>query len=557
MSENENIKKTFVHKIVDEHNENGRFDKKVITRFPPEPNGYLHIGHAKSICLNFGLAEEYGGYTNLRFDDTNPAKEKQEYIDAIKRDVEWLGFKWENELYASDYFDTLYAWAVNLIKQGKAYIDDLSADEIREYRGSLTAPGKDSPYRERSVEENLALFEGMKNGEFDEGSRVLRMKGDMASGNITMRDSIMYRIVKAEHPRTGDKWVIYPTYDWAHGASDSIEGITHSICTLEFENHRPLYEWYLMNLEEHLPQQIEFAELNITHTVMSKRRMVRLVEGGYVNGWDDPRMPSIAGLRRRGVRPEAIRAFADRIGVAKANSTIEVELLEATIREDLDPIVPRMMAVLRPLKMVITNFPEDKEEWFEVDMYRHDKEKEVTRKVPLTREVYIEQGDFMEEPAPKFFRLFPGKEVRLMGACLVTCTDVVKDEAGNISEVHVTYDPDSIGGMPKDGRKVKGTLHWVSAKYAVDAEARLYGHLFSKNDPYEVEEDQDWIENINPDSVEVLEIKVEPAIKEVKEDRFQFMRNAFFYVDPVDSTEDKLVFNRIVELRSSWKPKQK
>ncbi len=548
----------FVRNIIDEHNESGRFEKRVHTRFPPEPNGYLHIGHAKSICLNFGIAEDYHGKCNLRFDDTNPLKENLEYVESIKEDVRWLGFEWANELYASDYFDTLYEWAVELIKQGKAYVDDLSADEMRQYRGSLTEPGKDSPFRERTITENLDLFERMKNGEFEDGARVLRAKGDMSSGNINLRDSVMYRILNATHHRTGDKWCIYPTYDWAHGQSDSIEGITHSICTLEFEDHRPLYNWYLDNLEEHHPQQIEFARLNLTNTVMSKRKLLQLVEEGVVEGWDDPRMPTLSGYRRRGVRPEAIRKFADRIGVAKANSTIDIQMLHHVIREDLDEIVPRAMAVVRPIKVVIENFPEDKVEEFEIDYYRHDKEKEVTRKVFLTREVYIEEKDFEEDPPPKYFRLSPGREVRLMGACLITASEVIKDKDGKILEIRCTYDPESLGGQAPDKRKVKGTIHWVSASKAVDAEVRIFDHLIIDDDSYSEDEGKDFLEKINPKSIEVLQAKVEAALVEAKPgDRFQFMRDGYYFVDPKDSSEGNLVFNRIVGLRDTWGKQQK
>ena len=548
----------FVRNIIDEHNESGRFENRVHTRFPPEPNGYLHIGHAKSICLNFGIAQDYDGKCNLRFDDTNPLKENLEYVDAIKEDVRWLGFEWENELYASDYFDTLYEWAVQLIKQGKAYVDDLSAVEMREYRGSLIESGKNSPFRDRTIEEDLDLFERMKIGEFEDGARVLRAKGDMSSGNINLRDSVMYRILHATHHRTGDKWCIYPTYDWAHGQSDSIEGITHSICTLEFEDHRPLYNWYLDNLEEHHPQQIEFARLNLTNTVMSKRKLRQLVEEGAVEGWDDPRMPTLSGYRRRGVRPEAIRKFADRIGVAKANSTIDIQMLQHVIREDLDAIVPRAMAVMRPIKVVIENFPEDKVEEFEIDYYRHDKEKEEKRKVYLTREVYIEEKDFEEDPPPKYFRLTPGREVRLMGACLITATEVIKDNDGNIQEVRCTYDPESLGGQAPDGRKVKGTIHWVSASKAVDAEVRIFDHLIIDDDSYSEDEGKDFLSKINPKSKEVLQAKVESALAGASPgDRFQFMRDGYYFIDPKDSSEDHLVFNQIVGLRDTWGKQQK
>jgi len=548
--------KSFIHQIIDEDIKNNKHGGRVQTRFPPEPNGFLHIGHAKSICLNYGIAQEYGGKFNLRFDDTNPTKEETEYVESIKEDIRWLGADWENrEFYASDYFDQLYEFAVDLIKQGKAYVDDLSADEIREYRGSLTEPGKDSPYRNRTVEENLDLFERMRVGEFEDGERVLRAKIDMASPNINLRDPVMYRILKASHHRTGDKWCIYPTYDWAHGQSDSIEGITHSICTLEFEDHRPLYEWFLHNLEIFHSQQIEFARLNLTRTVMSKRKLKRLVDEGFVEGWDDPRMPTLSGLRRRGYTPESIWTFCDRIGVAKTNSMIDIALLEHTIREELNETTPRVMAVLDPLKVVIENFPEDREEIFDVDYYRHDSKRSESRSVPFTRELYIEKEDFMEDPAPKFFRLAPGREVRLMNACLITCIGVIKDdETGEILEIRCTYDPESLGGQAPDGRKVKGTLHWVSASHAVDAEVRLYDHLFSVDNPEELEEGMDFTSNINPDSLQVLSnCKLEPALAGAKPgDRFQFVRKGYFFVDPVDSKGGKLVFNRTVSLRDTW-----
>ncbi len=555
MSENTSENKNFITDIIDEHNESGRFGGEVRTRFPPEPNGYLHIGHAKSICLNFGIAEQYGGKTNLRFDDTNPIKEDVEYVNSIEEDVQWLGFHWDGDvLYASDYFDQLYEFALEIIRLGKAYVDDSSAEEIRQMRGSLTEPGVNSPYRDRSVEENLDLFKRMRAGEFEEGSRVLRAKVDMSSPNMNMRDPVMYRILFATHHRTGDKWCIYPTYDFAHGQSDSIEGITHSICTLEFEDHRPLYDWYLHTLEIHHPQQIEFARLNLSYTLMSKRKLLKLVQDKHVDGWDDPRMPTIAGIRRRGVRPEAVREFADRIGVAKANSMIDIALFDHTVRQDLDPILKRVMAVLNPLKLVITNFPEDKEEIFEVDYFRHDKEKSETRTVPLTREVYIEQDDFSEDPPPKYFRLAPGREVRLMNACLVTCTDVVKDGDGNIIEVHCTYDPESIGGQAPDGRRVKGTIHWVSAAHAVDAEVRMYDRLFLNEVPEDVPEGKDFTDNLNPDSKVVLtNAKLEPALAGAQPgDRFQFLREGFFYLDPKETTPSHKVFNLTVPLRDSW-----
>jgi glutaminyl-tRNA synthetase len=548
--------KSFIHQIIDEDIKSNKHGGRVHTRFPPEPNGFLHIGHAKSICLNYGIAKEYGGKFNLRFDDTNPTKEETEYVESIREDIRWLGVDWEDrELYASDYFAQLYEFAIDLIQQGKAYVDDLSADEIREYRGSLTEPGKNSPYRNRSVEENLDLFERMQLGEFEDGERVLRAKIDMTSPNINLRDPVMYRILKASHHRTGDKWCIYPTYDWAHGQSDSIEGITHSICTLEFEDHRPLYEWFLHNLEIFHSQQIEFARLNLTRTVMSKRKLKRLVDEGFVTGWDDPRMPTLSGLRRRGYTPESIWTFCDRIGVAKTNSVIDIALLEHTIREELNETTPRVMAVLDPLKVVIENFPEDKEDIFDIDYYRHDSHRSESRLVPFTRELYIEREDFLEDPAPKFFRLAPGREVRLMNACLITCVGVVKDdESGEVLEVRCTYDPESLGGQAPDGRKVKGTLHWISASHAVDAEVRLYDHLFSVDNPEELNEGMDFTSNINPDSLQVLSnCKLEPALAGAKPgDRFQFVRKGYFFVDPVDSKRGKLVFNRTVSLRDTW-----
>ncbi len=548
--------KSFIHQIIDEDIGSNRYGGRIQTRFPPEPNGFLHIGHAKSICLNFGIAEEYGGKCNLRFDDTNPTKEETEYVESIIEDVRWLGFDFgDRELYASDYFDQLYDYAIDLIKQGKAYVDDLSADEIREHRGSLTEPGKNSPYRQRSVEENLDLFERMRAGEFEDGERVLRAKIDMASPNINLRDPVLYRVIKASHHRTGDKWCIYPTYDWAHGQSDSIEKITHSICTLEFEDHRPLYDWFLHNLEIFHSQQIEFARLNLTRTVMSKRKLMKIVEEGFVSGWDDPRMPTISGLRRRGYTPESIRTFCNRIGIAKTNSVVDIALLEHTIREELNESTPRVMAVLNPLKVVIENFPEDKTEYFDVDYYRHDSGRSETRKVPFTREVYIERDDFMEDPPSKFFRLAPGREVRLMNACLITCVDVIKDDVtGEVTEVICTYDPESLGGQAPDGRKVKGTIHWVSVPHAIDSEIRLYDHLFLVDNPEEVEEGQSFNDNINPDSLQVLSYsKLEPTLADAQPgNRFQFVRKGYFFLDPLDTTKDKLVFNRTVSLRDTW-----
>jgi len=543
----------FIREIIREDIRTNKYGGRVHTRFPPEPNGYLHIGHAKSICLNFGIAEEFGGLCNLRFDDTNPLKEEVEYVEAIKRDVRWLGFDWEDrEYYASDYFDQLYEWAVELIKKGKAYVCDLSPEEIREYRGTLTEPGKESPYRNRSVEENLDLFERMRAGEFEEGSRTLRAKIDMASPNLNMRDPVMYRIIKAPHHRTGDKWCIYPTYDWAHGQCDSIEGITHSICTLEFEDHRPLYDWFLDQLGIHHPRQIEFARLNLSHTVLSKRLLRRLVEEGYVNGWDDPRMPTLAGMRRRGYTPEAIREFCRRIGVAKANSVVDIALLEHCLRQDLNKRAPRVFGVLRPLKLVLVNYPEDLVE--EMECINNPEDPSMgTRKVPFSRVLYIERDDFREDPPKKWFRLAPGREVRLRYAYLVTCVDVIKDENGEVVELHCTYDPETRGGWAPDGRKVRGTLHWVSAAHSLEAEVRLYDRLFIKANPLDVEEGQDFTANLNPHSLEVLtSCRVEPSLADAKPgDIFQFERKGYFCVDP-DTTPDKLVFNLTVSLRDTW-----
>ena len=555
MSEQTSPKTNFIREIIDEHNRSGRFGGRVHTRFPPEPNGYLHIGHAKSICLNFGIAQDYGGLTNLRFDDTNPVKEDTEYVESIKDTIRWLGFDWgEREYYASDYFEVLYQNAVRLIEKGKAYVCDLSPDEVREYRGTLTEPGRESPYRNRSVEENLDLFRRMRAGEFPDGSRTLRAKIDMASPNLNLRDPIMYRILHAEHHRTGNKWCIYPMYDYAHCVSDSVEGITHSICTLEFEDHRPLYDWFLDELELYHPQQIEFARLNLTYTVMSKRKLLQLVQQNYVSGWDDPRMPTLAGMRRRGYTPEAIRKFADVVGVAKNNSVVDMELLEHVLRDDLNLRAKRRMAVLKPLKVVLDNYPADQVEEFEVPDFPQDPECTTSRKIPFGRELYIEQEDFMEVPPPKYFRLAPGSEVRLMNAYYITCTEVVKDADGQIIEVHCTYDPETRGGMSADGRKVKGTIHWVSAQHAIEAEVRLYENLFTKKDPYEVEEGQDFLDNLNPRSLEVLtSCKLEPALAQaVIGESYQFMRNGYFCLDSVDTREGQLVFNRTISLVDSW-----
>ncbi len=547
----------FIRTIIDEHNASGRFGGRVHTRFPPEPNGYMHIGHAKSVCLNFGLAQDYGGKCNLRFDDTNPTKEEQEYVDSFIRDIEWLGFTWDGLYFASDYFGRLYEWAVELVKKELAYVDDLSAEEIREYRGTLTTPGKNSPYRDRSVAENLDLLERMKNGEFPDGSRVLRAKIDMTSPNITLRDPVMYRILHAEHHRTGSDWCIYPLYDWAHGQSDSIEGITHSICTLEFENNRPLYEWFLDQLGLYKPQQIEFARLELNYTITSKRRLLQLVQDGAVSGWDDPRMPTVSGMRRRGYTPAAIRNFIDLTGVSKANSTVDVGLLEFAVRDDLNNTAPRRMAVLDPLKVVIENYPEDKTEWVEVDNYPQFRDGvpeglEAVRRVPFSREIYIERDDFMEEPAKKFFRLAPGREVRLMKAYLITCTEVIKDAGGAVTELRCTYDPETYGGNAPDGRRIKGTLHWVSAHHAAAAEVRLYDRLFAVEDPNNAPEGGDWIDNLNPGSLTIAAAMVEPLLAEAAPgERFQFLRHGYFAVDP-DTGPDRVVFNLTVGLKDTW-----
>lgn len=540
----------FIHSYIQDDLE-GELNK-IHTRFPPEPNGYLHIGHAKSICLNFGMAEIYGGKCNLRFDDTNPSKEDVEYVESIEQDVKWLGFDWDDRLYfASSYFDKFYEIAVKLIKEGKAYVCDLSADEMREYRGTLSQPGKDSPYRNRSVEENLDLFERMKNGEFPDGSRTLRAKIDMASPNINMRDPVLYRIAHASHHRTGDKWCIYPMYDFAHPLEDAIEGITHSICTMEFEDHRPLYDWVVREAgyTANPPRQIEFARLNLTNTVMSKRKLRALVENGLVDGWDDPRMPTISGLRRRGYTPESIRDFCERIGVSKANSCVDSALLDYCLRDDLKTKAKVVMAVLDPVKVVITNYPEGQIEFIEVENNPENPEMG-KRTVPFGRYLYIEREDFMEEPVKKFFRLAPGKEVRLKGAYFVTCTDFVKDDNGNITEIHCTYDPESKGGNSPDGRKVKGTLHWVCADDCVTAEARLYDYMMLGNP-----DDPSGEMIMNPESIIIRDnCKAEPSLKEAKKgDRFQFMRNGYFCVDTKDTTDEKLVFNRIVPLKSSFK----
>ena len=551
-------KSNFITDIIDEHNRIGRFDGRVHTRFPPEPNGYLHIGHAKAICLDFGIAKDYGGITNLRFDDTNPVKEDVEYVDAIKADIRWLGFDWEDRLYyASDYFEQLYAWAIELIKKGKAYVDELSPDETREYRGTLTEPGKNSPWRDRPIEESLDLLERMRAGEFEDGSMTVRAKIDMAHPNPLMRDPVMYRVLHAEHHRTGNKWCIYPTYDYTHGQSDSIEGITHSMCSLEFENHRPLYDWFVKELGIFAPQQIEFARLNLTHTVMSKRKLRRLVEAGLVDGWDDPRMPTLVAMRRRGYPPAAIREFIDTVGVAKSENFIDVELLEHVIRDTLNETSKRRMAILNPVKVIIDNYPEDQEEWFDVPDFPYNPESE-SRKVPFSREIYIEADDFMETPPPKYFRLSPEREVRLMNAYYVQYKDIVKDEAGNIIEVHVTYDPESRGGQTPDKRKVKGTIHWVSAKHAITAETKLYEQMFLDKYPEDLPEGESFIDHFNKESIEVLEAKLEPDLANAKiGEVFQFVRDGYFTLDPMTSTDEKPSWIRTLSLVDSWAKMQK
>jgi len=556
MDSTNNVTRDFIRDIIDEDLKTNKYKGRVHTRFPPEPNGYLHIGHAKSICLNFGLAEDYGGLCNLRFDDTNPSKEEEEYVQSIIEDVQWLGFDWDDRLFfASDYFDQMYEYAVQLVKDKKAYIDDLNAEEISEYRGTLTKPGRNSPYRDRSVKENLHLFERMKAGEFADGEKVLRAKIDMAHPNLNMRDPVIYRILHATHHRSGDKWCIYPMYDWAHGLEDSIEKITHSICTLEFENHRPLYDWFLDNLDVYHPQQIEFARLNLTYTVMSKRMLLELVEGGYVDGWDDPRIPTISGMRRRGYSSAAIRNFCKRIGVAKVNSMVDFEFLEHCVRDDLNKTSSRFMGALRPLKVVIENFPEDKVEEFEAIINPEDP-KAGTRKIPFSRVLYIEQGDFMEDPPKKFYRLAPGREVRLRYAYFVTCKEAIKKD-GDVVELRCTIDPATRGGYAPDGRKVKSTIHWVSAAHAIDAEVRLYDRLFTMEDPMG-KKDTDFKEFLNPNSLEMLtSCKVEPALQNLKPfDRFQFERLGYFCIDP-NTTEENLIINRTVGLRDTWAKIQK
>lgn len=544
--------RNFIEEAIDKDLADGVCES-VQTRFPPEPNGYLHVGHAKAICIDFGMAEKYKGVCNLRFDDTNPTKEDTEYVDAIMRDIEWLGFKWGRVMYASDYFDAIYEAAVKLIKKGKAYVCDLSADEIREYRGTLTEPGQNSPYRGRSIEENLDLFERMTNGEFPDGSKVLRAKIDMASPNLNMRDPVIYRILRAHHHRTGDKWVVYPMYDFAHPISDTVEGVTHSLCSLEFEDHRPLYDWVLKEIGYEKPsRQIEFARMNLNYTLTSKRKCLQLVRDGIVSGWDDPRMSTLCGMRRRGYTPEAIRDFCDRIGVSKANSVIDFALLEACLREDLNKRAPRAMAVLRPIKLIIDNYPEDKTEEIEVEVNPEDPSMG-TRKVEFSRELYIESDDFMEEAPKKYFRLKIGSEVRLKSAYYVTAVSCEKDADGNVTAVHCTYDPETRGGQSPDGRKVKGTIHWVSAAHAVTAEVRLYDRLFNVENPSDESKVGSFIENLNPNSIEVIEdAKIESTMTNLKEgDTFQFMRQGYFCVDS-DSTPERPVFNRAVGLKDSW-----
>ncbi|HKD62236.1 MAG TPA: glutamine--tRNA ligase/YqeY domain fusion protein [Terracidiphilus sp.] len=547
------IQSNFLRDIIVEDVRTKKYGDAVIqTRFPPEPNGYLHIGHAKAICLDFGLADEFGGKTNLRFDDTNPEKEEQEYVDSIQKDVRWLGFEWERLCYASDYFGQLYEWALQLIKAGKAYVDDLTADEIRQYRGTLTEPGKDSPYRSRSVEENLDLFVRMKKGEFPDGSRVLRARIDMASPNLNMRDPVMYRILHATHHRTGDEWCIYPMYDYAHGQSDSIENVTHSMCTLEFADHQPLYRWFIEQLGIFPSQQIEFDRLNLTYTLLSKRKLLQLVEEERVSSWDDPRMPTLSGIRRRGFTPEAIRAFVSASGVSRTNGTMDIEMLEHFQRDDLNRRASRAMAVLRPLKVIIDNYPEGQVEYVEVQNNPEDPSAG-TRQVPFSREIYIEQDDFREVPPPKYYRLSPGKEVRLRAAYFIAAQHVVKDAGGNIAEVHCTYDPASRGGNSPDGRKVKSTMHWVSAVHAIAAEVRLYDKLFTKPDPYDLPEGGDIFDNLNPNSLDVIsDARLEPSLANAKlGEHFQFERVGYFCLDQ-DSKSDKLVFNRTLPLKDSW-----
>ncbi len=551
--ENKPVVSNFIRTIIDNHNATKRFGGKVQLRFPPEPNGFLHIGHAKSICLNFGLARDYNGKCNLRFDDTNPVKEEDAYVKAIKEDIRWLGFEWDKECYASDYFDTLYEYAVRLVKKGLAYVDDLSSEEIRAYRGTLKEPGKNSPWRDRSVEENLDLLERMKTGEFPDGTKVLRARIDMSSPNMNMRDPVMYRILHARHHRTGDKWCIYPMYDWAHGQSDSIEGVTHSICTLEFEDHRPLYEWFLEKLEIHKPQQIEFARLNLTYTLMSKRKLLKLVNEGIVDGWDDPRMPTIAGMRRRGVTPAALRNFSESVGVAKSNSVVDVAQFDFAIREDLNKTALRAMAVMEPIRLVIEDYPEGKTEWLE-GVNNPEDDSAGKRKIPFERELYIERGDFMIDPPKKYFRLAPGREVRLKHAYYVTCTRYETDSEGRVTTVFARHDPSTRGGWSDDGRKVKGTLHWVAVNHAVSAEVRLYDHLFNTPNPGEARDDDAFYAILNKESLKILpDVKVEPVIAACAPGtRFQFLRQGYFCADIKEHSTERPVFNRTATLRDSW-----
>ena len=554
MSEVNTPSRNFIQTIIDQDMRSAKFDGRVHTRFPPEPNGYLHIGHAKSICLNFGLAAEYGGNCNLRFDDTNPTKEENEYVEAIKDDVKWLGMQWDQLCYASDYFDQLCEWAEQLIRNGKAYVCDLNADQIREFRGTLTVAGKNSPYRDRTAAENLELFHQMKSGEFADGSRTLRAKIDMGHANLNMRDPVLYRILKAPHHRTGQKWSIYPMYDFTHGQSDSLEHITHSICTLEFENHRPLYDWYLNELNIYHPQQIEFAPLNLTYTILSKRKLLELVRGKHVNGWDDPRMPTLCGLRRRGYPPAAIRDFCTKIGVTKFHGVTDIAVLENCVREYFNRHAPRVMGVLRPLRIVIENFPENQTEMLEAINNPEDKTAGV-RQVPFSRELYIERDDFREDPPKKFFRLAPGREVRLRYAYFIRCNEVIKNDAGEVIELRCSYDPETRGGSAPDGRKVKGTIHWVSADDALKSELRLYDHLFDKPDPNEVDQKgDDYKSNLNPESLVTLSnCRVEPSLANANAGEvYQFERQGYFCVDTLDSKPDRLVFNRTVSLRDSW-----
>jgi glutaminyl-tRNA synthetase len=545
--------KNFIEQIIDEHNKNGKYHKRVHTRFPPEPNGYLHIGHAKSICLNFGLAKKYNGKCNLRFDDTNPAKEEDEYVNSIIEDVKWLGFQWNGIYYASDYFEQMYEFAIELIKKGKAYVDDQTAEEIRKNRGTLTEPGINSPFRDRSVEENVEIFQKMRNGEFDDGSKVLRAKIDMASPNINLRDPVMYRILNASHHRTGDKWHIYPMYDWAHGLEDSIEEITHSICTLEFEDHRPLYDWFLKELNVYHPQQIEFARLNLNRTIMSKRKLLKLVKENYVSGWDDPRMPTLSGLRRRGFTAQTIRNFSDKVGVAKSNSIADYALLEHTLREDLNQSALRVMAVLRPLKVTITNYPDDKVEWMDAVNNPED-ESAGSRKIPFSKVLYVEKDDYKEDAPRKWFRFTLGREVRLKHGYYLTCDEAIKNENGEVVELKCSYDPNSKGGWTNDGRKVKGTLHWVSAQHAIKAEVRLYDSLFNVENPDKTESGKDFTANINPNSLVVnKDALIEPGLAKSKAgEHFQFLRLGYFVADLKDHTPQTPVFNRTVTLRDAW-----